>query len=160
MLEKPRNGWSLFKLTPNCPSYDLSYLTDVSFEWLAQAIHGLRTLDTFAVHGVCEPGRMICVVSYWNCYVIFEGENPDDTYERIHNAHISMIDFCKELHSDISRNLEAWVHWDDGSYDYDDPNDLEKMLDNRKSALLKRLDTLIKLIDKKSEHFGPHRCFF
>ena len=42
--------------------YRLSYLTDVAVEWLGQAIHGLKTLEPFAVHGYCEPCRMICTV--------------------------------------------------------------------------------------------------
>ena len=42
----------------------MSYLTDVANTWLVQAIHGLKTMDVFSVHGFSEPGRMICTVSY------------------------------------------------------------------------------------------------
>lgn len=50
MLTKPDAGWTYFQPTPHI-SYRLSYLTDVANDWLVQAIHGLKTLDVFSVHG-------------------------------------------------------------------------------------------------------------
>ncbi len=46
-------------------------------------------------NGVCEPGRVLCLVSYWNCHVIFEDEgrkelNPCETQWEF--AHINMLD--------------------------------------------------------------------
>ena len=113
MLGKPEHGWALFQLNTLCHAYDLSYLTDVAIEWLDQAIYGLNTLNVFSVHGFCEPGRMICTVSYWNCYLIFEDEDRDGVGEYQEQAQISMLEFCEKLHSDIQGNLDAWVHWND-----------------------------------------------
>lgn len=77
MLSKPDYGWSEFQICDD-HAYSLSYLTDVAYEWLDQAIHGLQTLAPFAVHGYCEPGRMICLVSYYTCYVVFEADGGWD----------------------------------------------------------------------------------
>ena len=60
MLSRPLNGWTDFSLGQEV--YGLSYLTNVPIEWVNQAIHGLETLEPFAVHGVMEPDRMICLV--------------------------------------------------------------------------------------------------
>lgn len=64
MLGKPLHGWSSLILEEN--KYELSYLTDVSLEWLDSAIDGLKNLKPFAVRGFLEPKRIICVISYWN----------------------------------------------------------------------------------------------
>ncbi len=50
MLTKPQYGWSDFSLN-GTSVYGLSYLTDVAFEWVGQAIHGLETLHPFCVKG-------------------------------------------------------------------------------------------------------------
>ena len=81
MLSKPDCGWTTFQLGSENTAYCLGYLTDVAMEWLDRAIHGLETEDVFSVHGFCEPGRMVCTVSFWNCYVIFEGDGKDDVCE-------------------------------------------------------------------------------
>ena len=62
MLTKPENGWTGFGLE-GTSTYGLSYLDDIAFEWLDQAIHGLETLSPFCVKGFLEPNRMLCVVS-------------------------------------------------------------------------------------------------
>ncbi len=116
MLGKPHAGWSDFQIDDE-HTYSLSYLNDVALEWLDQAIHGLTTLEPFAVHGFCEPDRMVCTVSYWNCYVVFEGDgmfNPN-SYNHMYGAGLKMIDFCKALYSDVQNNIDDWVHWDDSS---------------------------------------------
>ena len=46
MLTKPINGWSDFQLE-GTSLYGLSYLDDIAFEWVDQAIHGLETLTPF-----------------------------------------------------------------------------------------------------------------
>ena len=43
MLTKPQSGWTDFSLDDTC-IYGLSYLGDIAFEWLDQAIHGLETM--------------------------------------------------------------------------------------------------------------------
>ena len=37
--------------------YGLSYLDDIAFEWIDQAIHGLETMMPFCVKGFLEPDR-------------------------------------------------------------------------------------------------------
>ena len=76
MLTKPEAGWSDFSLT-GTSAYPLSYLDNIPFEWLDEAIHGLEILNPFCVKGFMEPGRFICVVSFWNCHIICEDENKD-----------------------------------------------------------------------------------
>ena len=167
MLSKPDAGWTDFQLGSENTAYSLSYLNDIATEWLNQAIHGLKTLDTFSVHGFCEPGRMICTVSFWNCYVIFEGDDRNDVCESVYTVHVSMIDFCRKLHQDISGNLEDWVHWDDGSIESSLDEDegyeseaFQKAIGQRRETLQRKLDTLKELIDSKADNFGEHRCFF
>lgn len=46
MLTKPLHGWTDFSLEGTA-SYGLSYLDDIAFEWVEQAIHGLETLLPF-----------------------------------------------------------------------------------------------------------------
>ena len=41
MLIMPVNGWSDFQLE-GTSLYGLSYLDDIAFEWVDQAIHGLE----------------------------------------------------------------------------------------------------------------------
>ena len=103
MLSRPEDGWTYFQ--PGKENrYRLSYLTDVAVDWLTQAIHGLETMDVFSVHGFSEPGRMVCTVSYWSCYVIFEDDGPAPACEEITHLHINMIEFCKKLCSDEARD--------------------------------------------------------
>jgi len=157
MLSAPDAGWTEFRLGSEETAYSLSYLTDVAVEWLDQAIHGLETMDVFSVHGVCEPGRMVCTVSYWNCYIIYEGEDKNGICETVHTVHVSMIDFCRKLWHDISENLEAWVHWDDGSLedapdeDEEDESDtFKEALARRREAIRGKLDRLKGLIDQEA----------
>ena len=149
MLSTPRAGWTTFQLGKK-ESFALSYLTDVANDWLTQAIHGLETMDVFSVHGFCEPGRMVCTVSFWSCYVIFEDDGPAPVCEGVNHLHISMMDFCRQLHADISRDLEEWVRWEE-----DEPDDAEE----RRSALQSKLDRLGQLIRENEENFGDGACF-
>lgn len=155
MLTKPEHGWTNFQLTDDALMFCLSYLTDIPMDWLDQAIRGLETITVFSVHGVCEPGRMICTVSYWNCYLIFEEERREGTPYDTEHFHIGMLDFCRKLYDDITINLEAWVHWNDPFYKDD------TYYDTRRAELQKRLDTLAKLIEDRSKKFiDPHRCIW
>ena len=142
MLGKPEDGWTLLKLGIKESAYDLSYVTDVPLEWLDRAIEGLTNLDVFSVHGYCEPGRMVCTVSFWSCYVIFEDDGPAPTCHDVHHLHVSMLDFCKKLHADLSEYLEGWVCWDGDAETEEEKN----ALDERRVTLKKKLDQLQALI--------------
>lgn len=159
MLSKPNAGWTHFQPTENI-DYRLSYLTDVAQNWLIQAIHGLKTSDVFSVHGFSEPGRMICTVSYWSCYVIFEEEEPHPSCDSIDHIDLNMIDFCKKLHADISDNLDAWVHWDDSEvlelYDTETEDEAFQM---RRDELQEKLDELAELIEENESDFESGAYF-
>lgn len=167
MLSKPADGWTEFRLGSEDTAYRMGFLTDVPIDWLNQAIHGLETMDAFSVHGFCEPGRMVCTVSYWNCYIIFEGNERDDICESVYTVHVSMIDFCRKLYEDISANVEDWAHWDDpfvgvspGEGDGYKSMTQDLLVDERRAAILYRLDTLKQLIDQRTERFEEERGFF
>ena len=152
MLTKPDCGWSDFILD-GTSVYTLSYLDNIPFNWLDDAIHGLETLNPFCVKGFMEPGRFICVVSFWNCHIICEDEDrdpltPQNTLHEI--SHTSMLQFCQQLYDDISENLDDWACWD-----YDPELDF----DTNKEELIKKLARLKKLIAENEEHFGKDRCF-
>ena len=51
MLTKPYYGWTDFSLE-GTSVYGLSYLDDIAFEWLDQAIHGLETMLPFLCQGL------------------------------------------------------------------------------------------------------------
>ena len=155
MLGKPENGWALFQLGSEDTAYDLSYVTDVAQEWLAQAIHGLETLDAFSVHGYCEPGRMVCTVSYWCCYVIFEDDGRSPACHDVTQLHVSMLDFCRMLHRDLSDHLDAWVDWNEGEMEAEGAGAQVR----REAILREKLDRLQKLIEERKEDFDESRCF-
>lgn len=152
MLSKPKSGWTDFNLQGS-KMYGLSYLDDIAFEWIEQAIHGLETMRPFCVKGFLEPGRLLCTVSYWNCHITIE---DDDRYlldaEDVTNevSHTSMIEFCKYLYEDISLNMEEWVHF----VDYEDFD-----VKNKKNTLEQKLDRLKNLIFEKEVCFGKNHCF-
>ena len=155
MLGKPENGWTLFQLGSKETAYDLSYVTDVAMDWLDQALRGLQTLDVFSVHGYCEPGRMICTVSFWSCYVIFEEDGRAPACENVHHLHVNMLEFCKKLHADLSDHLESWVRWEG-----DAENEEETAaLNARREALTEKLNRLKALIEEREEDFSEGCCF-
>lgn len=160
MLSVPDAGWTDFQLGSEETRYSLSYLTDVPLEWLGKAIFGLETMDAFSVHGFCEPGRMVCTVSYWNCYIIFEGDNREDVCESVHTVHVSMIDFCRKLYADISNHLEDWVCWDYSLIEDDEDEATEEKKAGRRKMILDRLEKLKELIERTSDAFGDDTCFF
>ena len=152
MLTKPKNGWTDFSLEGTF-AYGLSYLDDIAFEWLDQAIHGLETLSPFCVKGFLEPNRMLCMVSYWNCHIIVEDDERRPLRQeqiRREYSHTSMIEFCKCLYSDISEQIDAWVSF----VDYVDA-DPEK----KRQQLFQKLEKLKELIGQREECFGENRCF-
>ncbi len=153
MLTKPVNGWSDFQLE-NTSVYGLSYLDDIAFEWIDQAIHGLETMMPFCVKGFMEPGRFLCLVSYWNCHIICEDDErlplkPEDIMNEY--SHTSMLQFCEYLYADVSKNVEEWSLF----VDYGDNTDFC----SKKKLLMEKLEKLEKLINEHKEWFGEDRCF-
>lgn len=152
MLTKPINGWSDFQLE-GTSIYGLSYLDDIAFEWIEQAIHGLETLMPFCVKGFLEPNRFLCTVSYWNCHIVCEDDERDplDKDDVINEfSHTSMLQFCQNLYDDISQNIDEWVSF----VDYQDI-DIVK----RKEELEQKLRCLRDLIVEKKVNFSENRCF-
>ena len=144
MLSRPEDGWTYFQ--PGKENrYRLSYLTDVAVDWLTQAIHGLETMDVFSVHGFSEPGRMVCTVSYWSCYVIFEDDGPAPVCEDITHLHINMIE----------ESFDAWVHWDDDSLEEGG----EEAVRARAEKLRALLGELKRLVGENEDCFLDG-CFF
>jgi len=153
LLTKPVNGWSDFQLE-NTSVYGLSYLDDIAFEWIDQAIHGLETMMPFCVKGFMEPGRFLCLVSYWNCHIICEDDErlplkPEDIMNEY--SHTSMLQFCEYLYADVSKNVEEWSLF----VDYGDNTDFC----SKKKLLMEKLEKLEKLINEHKEWFGEDRCF-
>ena len=100
-----------------------------------------------------EPGRFICVVSFWNCHIICEDEDkdpliPENTTHEI--SHTSMLQFCQQLYDDISGNLDDWARW---------YYDSEFNFETNKEELMKKLARLKELIAENKKHFGEDRCF-
>lgn len=156
MLTAPIHGWTDFQL-PGTSKYRLSYLRDVPFEWLDQAIHGLESLYPFTVEGFLEPDRFLCTVSYWNCYVLVEDdESAPMSEERIaamrpELSHTNMLEFCQYLFEDISVCKRKWFKFCSHS------------ATNREMLVLlnRRLNKLKNLIDKREETFSDGGgCFF
>jgi len=152
MLTKPVYGWSDFQLE-GTGVYGLSYLDDIAFEWVEQAIHGLETMRPFCVKGFLEPNRFLCTVSYWNCHLVCEDDEryPLNQEELIHEfSHTSMLQFCQCLYEDVSQNINEWASF----VDYEDLD-----IDKRKAELDQKLECLKNLIAERTEWFGEHRCF-
>lgn len=138
MLSKPLHGLTDFQLE-GAGKATLSYMTDIPFEWLDQAIHGLETRMPFCVRAYLEPGRLLCLVSYWNCYVLCEDEEPHPSEEKEisgDSSPVSMLQFCKDLYNDISENIDDWVSF--SVYSGEVPVGKKEEL-NRKLARLKEL---------------------
>lgn len=152
MLTKPKAGWTDFSL-PGTGVYGLSYLDDIPFEWIEQAIHGLETMLPFCVKGFLEPRRMVCVVSYWNCYVTVEDDERQLLKEGDFThaySHTSMLEFCRALYEDINADVDGWADF----VDYQNEDREEK-----KRRLREKLVRLREWINEREEWFGENRCF-
>ena len=152
MLTKPHHGWTDFSLD-GISTYGLSYLDDIAFEWIDQAIHGMESMLPFCVKGFLEPNRLLCIVSFWNCHIVVEDdERYPLTKEGIYHeySHTSMLDFCKYLYNDVNDNIDEWVSF--VSYNEGD-------IEEKKQQLVQKLDRLKNLISEREECFGENRCF-
>lgn len=154
MLSKPEVGWSDFQLE-GTSVYGLSYLDDIAFEWLEQAIHGLETLMPFCVKGFMEPDRFLCLVSYWNCHIICEYDEREPLAEEeiVHEvSHTGMLQFCQQLHDDIGKNIDEWVGFADYMYSTSENR-------KRKDDLVQKLSYLKKLISEREQDFSEGHGF-
>ena len=138
MLSRPQHGWTDFSLGKSC--YSLSYLSNIPFVWLDRAIFGLETLLPFEVYGYCEPGKMVCKVDFTDCHVYFENDKHLKENSSCEVVPVSMLDFCKKLHQDISESIDDWQIW---NHSFHLP----------KEDLISRLERLQKLIDVKANCF-------
>ena len=152
MLSKPDAGWSDFQLE-GTSVYTLSYLDDIAFDWIEQAIHGLKTLLPFCVKGFLEPNRFLCIVSYWNCHIVCEYDERepfDEQYVINEMSHTSMIQFCQYLYDDVKKYIDEWSEF--VSYgDFD--------IKKKKQKLEQLLDELKTLIAEKNKYFDEDRGF-
>ena len=157
MLTKPEHGWTRFHLEGTY-NYQLSYLDDIAFDWLQEAIHGMKRLTPFCVKGMQEPGRMLCVVSYHNCWIISEEEAQSTRNEdpnRVYISPTSMIEFCEALYDDIKSYVDEWALFISTKRSHDHT---VKTFTYRKRILLGLLDELKALIEKHRFRFENHCC--
>lgn len=153
MLTKPFAGWTDFQLE-GTSVYSLSYLDDIAFEWVKQAIYGLETMLPFCVKGFLEPNRFLCTVSYWNCHIVCEDEERyySSSESVIHEySHTSMLQFCEYLYNDIKSDIDGWAaFFDCGEHDFKE----------KKKRLEEYLAKLEKLISERRELFRDDRISF
>ena len=101
--------------------------------WPVYLATPLETMLPFTVHGFCEPGRVLCTISYWNCYIVhcIDEDYEEDTEEiQTEYIHKNMMKFCEDLHRDIKENIDDWCKW---FRDYEAETEEEKMLSMLKS---------------------------
>ena len=116
----------------------------------------------FTVHGFSEPGRMLCTVSYWNCYIVFcDDENYEEAAEDIRSEYIhkNMMEFCEELHRDIRENIDAWCKWFT-DYEAETEGEEQAFYADIKVQLEELLAKLAALISEKKQMFGGGYAFF
>lgn len=171
MLSSPKYGWTKFSL--GSFEVDLSYLTDVCLEWIETCTYGLKNRYPFTVHGFTEPWRLLVTVSYYSVSIIYENDeripeelrDEKDSYFEIHS--MTMLDFCKNVYSDINDNFEAWVYWDESSLHRNDGEDqaeneaeFNKCVKEREIEIRQGLNELKIKIDLNETKFGDHSSFF
>ncbi|MCI7767944.1 MAG: hypothetical protein MSJ26_08215 [Oscillospiraceae bacterium] len=153
MLSKPEYGWALFQLD-GINAYDLSYLDDIASDWIDRSISGLENLCPFCVKGYLEPGRMVCTVSFCNCYIIVENDDCGYTDKAdivIDTAHMTMLDFCKKLYEDISSDVGGWAGFSSSS---------DEDISGKIKLLEEKLRHLKDLISEREEFFDDAHRFF
>ena len=134
MLSKPEHGWSDFSL--GTKRYSLSYLSNVPLEWLDRAILGLEALLPFEVQGYCEPGSLVCTVNLSECRIDFEMVRSNRVIRATETLPVSILEFCRMLHKDISADLDAWATWNP-RFDMD-AADLQAKLDRLERLILEK----------------------
>ena len=140
----------------------LSYMTDIPYQWLVQAIFGLKKDTNIVVSGMTEPGRELFTFTETSYHIIYECEDDFPASED-HSSYcvipMGKLDFCKELYHDIFSELDDWALWysyisktEDGKYPYDNPYYREV-----RNKYEKKLLELKELLDKKEKE-NQHDC--
>ena len=153
MLTKPEYGWTGFSLDGE-NRYSLGYVTDVAMEWLDAAVFGLTYDNPIIVKGYCEPGWMVCAVTWDECRVFFEDSiDPPDIFRMEPEAVYSVdrLAFCRALAEDISGHLAAWVDWE--LYD-EEGGEADGQRAAREADIRARLDKLETLIAEQETGEG------
>lgn len=158
MLTPPKNGWTRFGLEGFEYTYRLSDVFDnIAFRWIDQAIHGLETLSPFCVKGYMEPGRMVCVVSYWNCRVFVEREEKEGSEhiktDSFGESHTSMIEFCRLLAQEVRADLDEWTSFGEYFNEY-------RSFEENRQLLVRKLETLEALIVERDGCFTSNESYF
>ena len=141
MLTKPDSGWSGFRLE-GTSLWVLSYITDIPFEWLYRAVHGLEADEPFFVEAFMEPGRFLCRVSRSGCEI--EIHEPDARVIKQHSS-VAMPEFCRHLHDDIIRDIDCWALWNCRYSEESDEGYSMRDFEERKrslSGLLRRIEEM------------------
>jgi hypothetical protein len=138
MLSKPEHGWADFSL--GTKRYSLSYLSNIPWDWVDRATFGLETLLPFEVLGHCEPGSMVCTVNLSECRIDFELVRSNRVIRATETLPVSILEFCRMLHKDLSEDLDVWAAWNPSSH-------------MEKEDLQARLDRLENLINEKANQF-------
>jgi hypothetical protein len=139
MLNKPEHGWSDFSL--GTKRYSLSYLSNIPLEWLDRAIFGLEALLPFELQGHCEPGSLVCTVNLSECRIDFEMVRSNRVIRSTETLPVSILEFCRMLHKDLSADPEAWAAWNPSFHM--ETEDLQA-----------KLDRLAQLIEEKAPLFS------
>ena len=139
MLSVPEYGWTDFSIGD--AKYSLSYLFTSLTDWLKEAVHGLKNNKPFMFYGWCEPEYIFCSVTRNFCCIICVDEGR---ILETHAVKMTMLDFCKALHADISKDVDAWADW----LRYDNENFREE----QKLKIQSLLDELDALIKERSKH--------
>lgn len=146
MLSVPEYGWTHFSIGGN--EYSLGYLTFGSTDWLREAVHGLKNHTPFVFHGWCEPEEIFCTVTDDFCYVICADEGK---VLETHEIKMTMLDFCKALHADISKDTFEWAYFEYYGDEFEGDEYRELHLHTEK-IIQSLLDELAALIKERSKY--------
>ena len=160
MLSVPKYGWEdpntnfiLTYATTNFSLDEVEYELDnfkfIAVDWIKAAVYGLKNFfRPFTVRGGfysgdSEEADVFCTVTENFCYIICADKRK---ILETHFVKMTMIDFCKALHSDISKNTFEWAYFEYYGDEFDDDRYRELHFQTEKIiiSLLDKLDALIK----------------
>lgn len=148
MLSLPEYGWTNFSIGD--AKYSLSYLFIGSTYWLKEAVHGLKNFQPFIFYGWCEPEEIFCTVTKDFCYIICADEGK---ILATHVVKMTMLDFCKELHADISKDVAAWAYFEYYGDEFEG-DEYEELHFQTEKEIQSLLDELAVLIEEHKRKFG------